>query len=224
VWLTELQISYYTLRNWEKMASNFKDGEDEQEWEDRLMWHPIASDRQRWSFTEGQRDLFFKKWDCAWKASEELVSYIYYFKTPLANAVAAAVFGTEAATHRYIIVGTNENRFFCFSKGANNISVLCAYDIEDLHNSQHQGPGAERVFQSFRFGEEEEDPLDISDNNHTIADIVNWIFQSGEITKGYNTVLENCAHFAYRLYSTFAAPYNIRSPEPPVDFWDYAMW
>ena len=43
VWLTELQISYYTLRNWEKMASNFKDGEDEKEWEDRLIWYPIAS-------------------------------------------------------------------------------------------------------------------------------------------------------------------------------------
>jgi len=224
VWLTELQISYYKLRNWEKMASNSKDGEDEQEWEDRLIWYPNASSGEGWSFTQGQRDLFFKKWKCAWKASEELVRNIYYFKTPLANAVATAVFGAEAATHRYIIVGTNMNRFFCFSKGATNISVLCAYDIEDLHDIQHQGPGAECVYRSFRLGIEDRDPLDISDNNHTIADIVQWIFQSGEITKGYHTVLQNCAHFASRLYSKFAAPYDIHPPCPPVDFWDHAMW
>ena len=117
-----------------------------------------------------------------------------------------------------------KSKFIHNVQGATNISVLCAYDIEDLHDIQHQGPGAERVYRSFRLGIEDKDPLDISDNNHTIADIVQWIFQSGEITKGYHTVLQNCNHFANRLYSKFAAPYNICPPEPPVDFWDHAMW
>ena len=101
-----------------------------------------------------------------------------------------------------------KSKFIHNVQGATNISVLCANDIEDLHDTQHQGPGAERVFRSFRLesGIEDKDPLDLTDKNHTIADIVQWIFQSGEITKGYHTVWKNCAHFAHGLYSKLTAP------------------
>ena len=91
-------------------------------------------------------------------------------------------------------------------QAASHIEILCAYDIKDIHDSQYQGPGAERVFTAFRRGRENKDPLDISQRNHTIADIVKWIFNSGEITRGYFALLNNCHYFAERLYFRLAEP------------------
>jgi len=190
------------------MASNSKDDGDEAEWEDQLIWYPSAKRREQawYPFTENELPRFFEDYDSNPsnpKASEEFVRNIYYFRTPLAHALATAVVG-KMACHDYIIIGTSMNRFFCFSKTASHIEILCAGDIEDIHDSQYQGVG---VFRAVREGREEKDPLDISHNNHTIADIVEWIFQSGEITKGYSVLTRNCRHFAYGIYTKFAAPY-----------------
>jgi len=179
------------------MASNFnsKDSEDVL-WENQLIWYPRADEREHvYPFSQDELPRFFEDWNCKFKASEEFVRKIYHFGTPLAGALAGLF------THDYIIVETNKNRFFCFAKAASHIEILCAYNIEHIHDSQYQGPGAKHVFRAFRQG-----PLDISDKNHTIADIVKWIFNSGEITRGYSALNWNCQVFADRLYTKLAGP------------------
>jgi len=180
-----LKISQQTLRNLEKMAKFVDD-----EWVNLLFWHPDPDDPdESKGYQDGQDGLeeFLEdfEWKFKFKASEEFVKTIYRFATPLAGVL------SWLATHDYVVFETNKNRFFLFSKGASLIEIRWSDDIEELHESQIQDPEAKR-----------QKPTSHQTTigcKYTIAHIVKWIFNTGEITRGYDVLADNCKDFTRRL-------------------------
>ena len=75
--------------------------------------------------------------------------------------------------------------------------------MEILHDSQHQ-QDAERSFDAVPAKGQSLPFVDISHKCFSVEDMIRRIFRTGEITKGYQTFLENCKDFAIRLYNHFS--------------------
>lgn len=185
------------------MASKRNDGEDEVEWENQLYWFPSAKNREvyqrpdisNYQHCEVVQHGHERKFN---DFRQDIVRSIKIFNTPL-----ELPWGKEKGdffVHSYNVVETTSENFFCFSKGKSHIEILCADDIQDIHDSQHQGELADRDFNVFS-------ESNISHKKYTIQDIVEWIFNSGEITRGYNLLFDNCGNFASRLLRQFSYPY-----------------
>jgi len=216
------------------MSSGSSGGGD---WSNKLAWWPNAALKSAdysWGFEDGEKgkEEFFA--NCQYDLSKDVVTKLIVFKTPLS---ADYVFYCPEVyyyklVHIYVIAETNRVDF-SFAKCATGIEVRQG-PLKDLHDGQAQ-PNAKMDLQGCR-------------NQHTIVassapagkltirNIIEWIFDSGEITGGsgwskmffgsYDSFFNNCKDFACLLYNNYTPSKNHIQPVSATDrfgFWDLTI-
>jgi len=190
-------------------SSNSSSGS--QEWSNKLTWYPNSqyyNPNHGYAFGETEKKQFFK--NCSYDLSKEKVSSMIFNKTPLGdgyiqgiNIEGLPVFqvtynGFEyKLCHVYVIARCDEMSV-CFAKTCAGIEVICAppSDENSLNEIQHQLDASSKWTRMVA----KSNPYDKT----TIKQIIEWIFDSGEITKGYNSFTNNCKDFACHLFNSFS--------------------
>eukprot|EP00092_Neocalanus_flemingeri_P105093 GFUD01134661.1.p1 GENE.GFUD01134661.1~~GFUD01134661.1.p1 ORF type:complete len:225 (+),score=33.59 GFUD01134661.1:42-716(+) len=198
-------------------------------WEDILLWYPNAKYATELSvrFEESQENKFF---DFCTNVSqvnleEQMIKSLVFYKTPLNDGASllesidkvlnylwftpSVVTLAYKLCHVYIVAETETKieteteittttRFFGFSKGCSAIEVYQSKDPEGI--KAHQQFNRSSTIKK------------TSAVTASVADIMHWIFKSGQITRGYDTGAANCKDFAMALWNEFTPEHEHVSP------------
>jgi len=198
------------------MSSGSSGGGD---WSNKLAWWPNAALKSAdysWGFEDGEKgkEEFFA--NCQYDLSKDVVTKLIVFKTPLsADYVRYCPGGLQyKLVHIYVIAETNRVDF-SFAKCATGIEVRQG-PLKDLQDGQAQ-PNAKEDLQGCK------DLHTIVASSApaeklTVRKIIEWIFDSGEITGGsalstfffgsYNSFFNNCKDFVCLLYNNYTPSEN----------------
>jgi len=202
----------------QSIVSNSSRGQAD--WSDELAWYPnsrLYTPEHCYTFNQTDKDLFFDQ--CPYNLAKEKVYSLEFYKTPLSrDHIERAPPGWQyKLVHVYVIVKCCRTSF-CFAKTCSDIDVICAHssDVESLHENQYQLNAPSRSYTRVQGT----GPYMLN-----VKHIVEWIFDSGQITSGYNSFTNNCKDFAVALFNNFShyghvSPwYGPSGPSTKLDTW-----
>jgi len=176
-------------------------------WSNELSWYPNSrhyTPDHAYTFEETEKNLFFQ--NCIYNLSEERVYSLEFFKTPLSkDHIKRAPPGYQYKLVHVYVLASCARTWFCFAKTCSDIDVICAHrsDENSLHENQYQPNAPSRTHTRVAAS---------GPRMVTIRDIIEWIFDSGQITSGYNSFTNNCKDFAVALFNNFTPCCNNIAP------------